>query len=80
MKRNFNRLKNNTNNNISYAIKEICIILKRLKQIHLTVNIYHSIFLIKIRQKFKNIPIVKKAQAVMLISFRRVLYNFKTIE
>ena len=34
----------------------------------------------KIRQKFKNNSIVKKAQAIMLISHRRVLHNFKTIE
>ena len=35
----------------------------------------------KIRQKFKNSPSVKKkAQTVFLISYRRALYNFKTIE
>ena len=45
---------------------------------HLILNVYYTI-ISKNRQKFKNTPIVKKAQAVMLISYRRALYNFKTI-
>ena len=36
-----------------YSIKEICIISKRLKQIQLTVNIYHTIFLIRNSQKIQ---------------------------
>ena len=53
------------------------------EETHFAVTIYYTIIwkIQNICQKLKNDSIVKKkAQAVMLISYRRALYNLKTIE